>query len=93
VENKTPFEGEADAILLGLPKGVSVVGTPKLKSGDPKLVFTIAATDEALMGQYKELICEIVVKHEGQEIRQRSGKGILRVDPALVTSASIKGTK
>jgi len=93
VDNKKPFEGEADAFLLGLPRGVSVVGQPKLKAGDSQLVFNIAATDEALMGQYKELICEIVVKHGGQEIRQRSGKGILRVDPAFAASASTQGAK
>jgi hypothetical protein len=93
VDNKKPFEGEADAFLLGLPKGVSVVGTPKLKAGDSKVMFDIAATDDALMGQYKELICEIVVKHGGQEIRQRSGKGILRVDPALAATASAQGPK
>ncbi len=86
MDNKKPFEGEADAYLLGLPKGVSVVRTPKLKAGDSRLVFDIAASDEALMGQYKELICEIVVKHGGQEIRQRSGKGILRVDPGAQRS-------
>jgi len=86
VENKKPFEGEAEAILLGLPKGVSVLGKPKLKAGDPKLIFEITATDEALMGQYKELMCEIVVKQQGQEIHQRSGKGILRVDPALASA-------
>ena len=83
VDNKKPFEGEAEAVLLGLPKGVTVVGKPKLKFGDKSLVFEVAANDEALMGQYKELICEIVVKQSGQEIRQRSGKGILRVDPAV----------
>ncbi len=88
VENKKPFDGEAEAILLGLPKGVSVVSAPKLKAGAPKLVFEIAASDEALMGQYKELSCEIVVKERGQEIRQRSGKGILRVDPALASATT-----
>lgn len=86
VENKKAFEGEAEAILVGLPKGVSVIGKPKLKSGDSQLVFDVAAGDEALLGQYKELTCEIVVKEKGQEIRQRSGKGILRVDPALTSS-------
>jgi hypothetical protein len=93
VDNKKPFEGEADAFLLGLPKGVSVAGAPKLKAGDSQLVFDIAATDEALMGQYKELMCEIVVKNGGQEIRQRSGKGILRVDPALAATASAQGSR
>ncbi|MFN0080488.1 MAG: serine protease [Prosthecobacter sp.] len=88
VQHKKPFTGEAEAILLGLPKGVSVVGTPKLKAGDAKLIFGITATNEALMGQYKELTCELVVKERGQEIRQRTGKGILRVDPALNSVAA-----
>ena len=86
VEHKKPFSGEAEALLLGLPKGVSVVGSAHLNAKDAKLVFNISATDEALMGQYKELACELVVNEGGQEIRQRSGKGILRVDPALKTT-------
>lgn len=88
IENKKPFEGEAEAILLGLPKGVTVKTNPKIKTGDTQLVFEISATGEALLGQYKELTCEIIVKEKGQEIRQRSGKGILRVDPALTTVAT-----
>ena len=88
VDNKKPFGGDAGAVLLGLPKGVSVVGTPHLKSGDKTLVFKIAATDDALLGRYTEVTCEIVFKQGGQEIRQRSGKGTLRVDPALATAAA-----
>ena len=88
VEHKKPFTGEAEAILLGLPKGVSVIGTPRLNATAPKLIFNVSATSEALMGQYKELACELVVKEGGQEIRQRSGKGILRVDPALQGAAA-----
>jgi hypothetical protein len=83
VEHKKPFTGEAEAILLGLPKGISVVGVSLLKAGAPKLLFTISASTDALMGQYKELACELIVKEHGQEIHQRSGKGILRVDPML----------
>ncbi len=88
VDNKKPFDGEADAVLLGLPKGVSVVGKPHLKSGDKTLVFDIAATDDALLGRYTEVTCEVIFKQGGQEIRQRSGKGILRVDPALTATAT-----
>ena len=83
VDHKKPFAGEAVANLLGLPKGVCVVSAPKLKSGQKEIVFEIAATVEALLGQYKELTCELVVTEHGQEIRQRTGKGILRVDPPL----------
>lgn len=88
VEHKKPFEGEAEAALLGLPKGVTVVNSPRLKSGDKQLIFDISATSEALMGQYKELSCEITVTERGQQIRQRTGKGILRVDPAPVQTSS-----
>jgi hypothetical protein len=88
VEHKKPFAGEAEAVLLGLPKGVTTVEpTPKLKTGDKQLVFEVSAGSEALLGQYKELTCEIIVRQAGQEIRQRTGKGILRVDPALNSPA------
>ena len=83
VEHKKPFEGEAMVTLLGLPKGVSVLSAPILKSGQQEISFEVSATSEALLGQYKELTCEIVVTERGQEIRQRSGKGILRVDPMV----------
>jgi hypothetical protein len=57
-----------------------------LKVGDKQLTFEINATSDALLGQYKELTCEIVIRQGGQEIRQRTGNGILRVDPALAGS-------
>lgn len=83
VEHKKPFPGMADAVLLGLPKGVTIVEpAPQLKVGDKQLVFEVSASNDALLGQYKELTCEIIVRQAGQEIRQRTGKGILRVDPA-----------
>jgi hypothetical protein len=88
VEHKKPFGDEAEAVLLGLPKGVVVVApAPRLKAGAAQLVFDVAADNEALLGQYKELTCEIVVRQGGQEIRQRTGKGILRVDPALESTS------
>jgi hypothetical protein len=65
-----------------------VTKAPVLKVGDKELVFEIAATAEALLGQYKELSCEIVVNEGGQSIRQRTGKGILRVDPAVAATIS-----
>ena len=93
VDHKKPFEGEATTTLLGLPKGVTVTNAPVLKKGDKELVFEISATSEALLGQYKELACEIVVTESGQAIRQRTGKGILRVDPALAPSTSSEPLK
>ncbi|RFC43945.1 MAG: pre-peptidase C-terminal domain-containing protein [Verrucomicrobia bacterium] len=83
VDVKKKFPQAASAFLLGLPKGVAVMNAPQLEPGSNRLSFEISANADALLGQYKELSCELVFKVEGQEIRQRLGKGVLRVDPAL----------
>ena len=83
VENKKAFPGTATATLLGLPKGTSVTNAPTLVAGATQLTFEVAADGEALLGQYRELACELTFTVNGQEVRQRLGKGILRVDPEL----------
>lgn len=83
VQRKKPFAGTAEAALLGLPKGVTVKGALPLPSDAAQLVFDISASDEALLGQYKDLGCEITFIDKGQTIRQRTGRGILRVDPPV----------
>ncbi|HEX4142945.1 MAG TPA: serine protease [Pirellulales bacterium] len=91
VEHKKPLPGQAEAVLLGLPKGVTLVGPPpRLAADDRQLVFDLEADREVLLGQYKELSCEIVIHEAGQEIRQRTGKGILRVDPSLDSATQTK---
>ncbi len=84
VTPKSPFEGEAEVQLLGLPKGVSLVGSPPRITKDAKqIAFEVEATDEALLGPVGGLECELIVRAAGQEIRQRAGKGTLRIDPRL----------
>ena len=84
VTAKTPFEGEAQATLLGLPKGVTVSGPPtKITKDSKQIAFEVEATDDALLGPVNGLECELVVKAAGQEIRQRAGKSTLRIDPRL----------
>jgi hypothetical protein len=84
VTPKTPFEGQAEAKLLGLPKGVTVVGPPpKITRDSKQIAFQVEASDEALLGPVSGLECELLVKAAGQEIRQRAGKGTLRIDPRL----------
>jgi hypothetical protein len=84
VTPKTSFEGEAGAKLLGLPKGVAVVGPPSTFTRDSKqIAFEVEASDDALLGAVNGLECELLVKAAGQEIRQRAGKGTLRIDPRL----------
>ena len=70
--------------LLGLPKGVTAVGDNyHIDSDTEELAFTLKATEEALLGQYKELKCEIAYVIDGQSIRQVTQNGTLRVDPAV----------
>jgi len=84
VTPKSPFEGEAEVSLLGLPKGVSLVGAkPRITKDSKEIPFTVEATDDALLGAVNGLECELVVKAAGQEIRQRSGTATLRIDPRL----------
>lgn len=82
VEHRRPFEGQATAELLGLPKGVRVVGSPaRLLPGQSELAFEIEVPQETLLGPYRELSCEVSLMESGQEIKQRLGRGVLRVDP------------
>jgi len=84
VTPKSPFEGEAVVNLLGLPKGVSVrEPLPRITSAAREVVFQVQATDEALLGPVTSIECEVIVRAAGQEIRQRTGKGVLRIDPKL----------
>jgi hypothetical protein len=41
-----------------------------------------------LLGLYKDVACEITIVEDGQSIKQHSGSGVLRVDPARGLSAS-----
>jgi hypothetical protein len=82
VAPKNIFEGEAEVKLLGLPKGVEVREPfPRVTATSKEVVFQIHATDEALLGPVNNLECEVIVHAAGQEIHQRTGKGILRIDP------------
>ena len=78
-----PFTKPAKAVLIRLPKGVELVGDYQLNPDDETIVFKIKADRVALLGRYTEIRCELTFRAEGQSIRQRTGNGTLRVDPAL----------
>jgi hypothetical protein len=84
VQPKSPFDGQATVQLLGLPKGVQVVGPlPRITKDSREIAFEIEATDEALLGPVAGLECELIVQVAGQEIRQRAGNATIRIDPRL----------
>jgi hypothetical protein len=82
VEHRRAFEGIATAELLGLPKGVRTVGAAaKLAPQQAELAFEIEVAPDTLLGPYRELTCEVSLRENGQEVKQRLGRGVLRVDP------------
>jgi len=82
VKHKTPFEGSAPVRMVGLPKGVEVrEPLPSVTRDTQEIAFDIEGTDDALIGLTKDITCEVTVTQSGQAVRQRSGRGFLRVDP------------
>jgi hypothetical protein len=51
------------------------------------VVFQIASDADALMGLYKDISCEVTVRENGQSVKQQTGSGVLRVDPARNVTA------
>ena len=87
-QNK-PFPGTATAVLKRLPKGIKMLEPgPQITSKDQQVVFQIEADSDALTGLYKEIFCEVSVNENGQTVRQQTGSGILRIDPARTTAAA-----
>ena len=83
IKHNKPFPGKAAATLLRLPHGVTLLDpAPQIAAGDKTCAFKVEVASDALVGQYKEITAEITILQDGQPIRQQSGNGTLRVDPA-----------
>lgn len=77
------FTGKATATLLRLPHGVRLLEPqPSITASDKTCTFRLEVTNDALVGQYKEIAAEVTILENGQPVRQQSGSGTLRVDPA-----------
>ncbi|MEY5027001.1 MAG: hypothetical protein RLZZ244_2529 [Verrucomicrobiota bacterium] len=86
-----PFTGVARASLIGLPFGVKLLEPyPEISAKDQTCTFRIEATAEALLGQYKQIQAELSVPEGGEVVRQQTGSGVLRVDPASAASSTQK---
>ena len=75
-----PLPGNATAKLVRLPKGVQLISPVTIKPDSKEIRFPIRATADCLIGQYKEIGCEILIQQNGQTIAQQSGSGVLRID-------------
>ena len=80
IKTINPLPADATAKLVRLPKGVELLKSITITPGDKEASFPIRATKDCLVGQYKEIGCEISITDKGQVISQESGNGTLRVD-------------
>ncbi len=74
--------GKATATLIRLPRGVTQKGGPVAVGPDNTLTFTVSSTQDALVGTYQGMACEIAVESQGGQLRQVAGSGPIRVDPS-----------
>jgi hypothetical protein len=83
VNQSTPFEGEAQAVLLGLPPEVSA--QPKaLTKETTELVFDVATNDKSPVGNHKTMFCQITVNVGGQDSIGNAGRFEFQINQPIV---------
>lgn len=86
-----PFSGKARATLGRLPRGIELVeDSRQITAADKEVSFTLRATPEALVGNYRGIVLDLTVFDKGQPVRQLSGSGMLRVDVERGAKAKAK---
>ncbi len=86
VKQVTPFEGEAQAELLGLPPEVTT--EPKTITKDTtELVFDVKTTDKSPVGNHKTMFCQLTVNIGGQDAVASAGRLEFQINQPVVTTA------
>ncbi len=80
IKTLKPLPSTATAKLVGLPPGVEQAGEVKIQPADTSVSFPIKVTRDCLLGQYKDIRCEVTISDKGQQVTQVTGNGVLRVD-------------
>lgn len=81
----TPFEGEAQATLLGLPPGVAVEPV-KFTKDTPEIVFQVTTTGDTPVGSHKTLFCQTTITQNAEPIVATVGTTELQVTPPPATA-------
>jgi hypothetical protein len=82
IEQLRGFEGEATAVLLSLPFGVT---SPPVKftKEQTEITFPLAISAKAKPGKATGLLCKVLVPENGGMVTHQTGQGgTLRIDPA-----------
>ena len=74
--------GSSEVKLINLPFGVKQLKPfPRISSKSKEVVFNVEVTRDCLINQYKDISSEVIIMNNGQQISQKTGSGVLRVDP------------
>lgn len=74
--------GDSVAKLINLPFGVEQLKPyPTVNASSKDVKFKVKVTGDCLLDQYKDISCEIIIEQNNQTIHQKTGNGLLRVDP------------
>ena len=89
ITHNTPFEGSAQAQLLGLPPGVAVAPVEFTKD-TAELVFQVTTAKETPVGSHKTLFCQVNITQNGEPIVGTVGTTELQVNapPAAAAAAT-----
>lgn len=79
VEVKTPFEGTATAVLLGLPNKVTAEPV-QITKDTADVRFKVTTDAESPVGRHKGLIAQVTIPMHGEEMVHRAGGVELRID-------------
>ncbi len=80
LEQKTPFDGQAEIHLNGLPSGATT--TPKFITKDTQeVIFDVTTSTNATRGLHRTLLCSVAIKKNNETITQSLGVGgMFRID-------------
>jgi hypothetical protein len=76
-----PFSGKARVSLARLPRGVEAMEEyQEITAQDKEVTFTLKASNESLVGNYRGVTLDVTVDDGGQQVRQFTGSGSIRID-------------
>ena len=82
IQHVKPIPGSSKVKLINLPFGVTQLKPyPTINAKSQKVEFKVEVSRDCLINQYKDISCEVMIMNNGQLISQKTGSGVLRVDP------------
>lgn len=76
--HQRPFEGEAKAIIRGVPPNITIPPLNFTKD-TTELVFDVTTNEKSPIGKHKGIHCQIVVPHNGDEVVSVAGRSELQI--------------